>query len=185
MAVWLGLWFWASMAIDWAFEPPIIVREIILAAAGLGLAIAVYRFILRRAFVRLTDSHMAMVLERRFPEFGDSLLTTVALADRPAADTGFNSTMLADTRTCAEQRMCPPRPVGRSLRLPSRWSKNSVIALGLAASCPACSRGISGCARLVGRAEPDADRQDVAARPIWKSSASTRTAWPRLPPTSF
>ena len=52
VAVWLGLWFWASMAIDWTFEPLIIIREIILAAAGLGLAVAVYRFILRRAFVR-------------------------------------------------------------------------------------------------------------------------------------
>ncbi len=131
VAVWLGLWFWASMAIDWGFEPPVIIREIILVLAGIGLAAAVYHFILRRAFVRLTDSHMAMVLERRFPEFNDSLLTTVVLGDRPAAETGFNRAMLADTSRRAEQHVAAA-PVGEvfdSLPLVRKF----VIALGLAA----------------------------------------------------
>jgi hypothetical protein len=131
VAVWLGLWFWASMAIDWAFEPPRIVREIILALAGVGLAAAVYYFILRRAFVRLTDSHMAMILERRFPEFNDSLLTTVVLSDRPAEETGFNRTMLADTSRRAEGHVsaAPVNEVFDSLPLVRKF----VIALGLAA----------------------------------------------------
>ncbi len=131
MAVWLGLWFWASIAIDWAFEPPIIIREIILAAAGLGLAAAVYYFILRRAFVRLTDSQMAMVLERRFPEFNDSLLTTVVLGDRPEAETGFNRAMLADTSRRAEQHVAAAEvgEVFDSMPLVRKF----VIALGLAA----------------------------------------------------
>jgi hypothetical protein len=131
VAVWLGLWFWASIAIDWVFEPPVVIREIILAAAGLGLAVAVYHFILRRAFVRLTDSHMAMVLERRFPAFNDSLLTTVGLTDRPTAETGFNATMLADTSRRAAQHVSGA-PVGEVFDSKPLVRK-FIVALGLAA----------------------------------------------------
>jgi hypothetical protein len=130
VAVWLGLSFWVSLAIDWVFEPPVVIREIVLAAAGLGLAVAVYYFILRRAFVRLTDSQMAMVLERRFPGFNDSLLTTVVLHNRSATETGFNRTMLADTSRRAEQSVAAA-PVGEVFDCMPLVRK-LVIALGLA-----------------------------------------------------
>ena len=76
LAVWLGLWFWISLGIDWFFEPPRPLRIALLGVAGLGLAVAIFVYILRRAFVRLSDTSMATLLERRFPAFNDSSLTT-------------------------------------------------------------------------------------------------------------
>jgi hypothetical protein len=130
IAVWLGLWFWMSMAIDWFFEPPRLVREILLAAGGLGLAGALFVYILRRAFVSLSDSNMATVLERRFPEFNDSLLTTVALAGQSAVQTGFNPDMLANTGRRAEQNMGAARVA--DVFDPMPWVRKLVVALGLA-----------------------------------------------------
>ncbi len=79
MAVWVGAAFWGSMALDWCFELPRPLRVAVLAVAGIGLAVVLFRFILRRAFVRLSDGNMATLLERQFPQFNDSLLTSVLL----------------------------------------------------------------------------------------------------------
>jgi hypothetical protein len=76
---WLGAAFWLSLAIDWFFEPPAAVRVFLLLAVAGVLAAIVFRQIVRRAFVRLTDANMATVLERRFPQLNDSLLTAVGL----------------------------------------------------------------------------------------------------------
>jgi hypothetical protein len=81
---WLGIAFWASLAIDRLFEPPPSVRAIVLGVAALGLGWLLFRLVLRRAFARLTDRNMAMLLERRFPQFDESLLTAVELAEGPA-----------------------------------------------------------------------------------------------------
>ena len=106
VAVWLGAAFWGSMAIDWCFEPPRLVRECLLAVAGIGLAVVLFRFILRRAFVRLSDGNMATILERQFPQLNDSLLTSVMLLDRSSEQlSGVNPQMLADTSSLAQQRM--------------------------------------------------------------------------------
>ena len=82
---WLGAAFWATLAIDWFFEPPPAVRAAMLGAIGLVLAAVVVQLIGRRAFVRITDSNAATVLERRFSELDDSLLTAVML-DRTATE---------------------------------------------------------------------------------------------------
>ncbi len=131
-AVWMGLWFWASMAIDWFFEPPRLVREVLLAAGAIGLAAALFIYILRRAFVHLSDSNMATLLERRFPDFNDSLLTTVVLAGRSAEQTGFNPAMLADTGRRAEQNMASARVA--EVFDPMPWARKLTVALGLAAA---------------------------------------------------
>ena len=128
-AVWLGAAFWGSMAIDWMFEPPHAVRAVILALAGMGLAVVLFLFILRRAFVRLSDDNLATVLERQFPQLNDSLLTSVSLQARPSALSGFNPAMLACTSYVAQQRLkdvslsrvFDPMPIVRKI----------VIALGL------------------------------------------------------
>lgn len=130
MAVWVGAAFWGSMALDWMFEPPRPVRAAVLVAAGLGLAVVLFLFILRRVFVRLSNRNMATVLERQFPQLNDSLLTSVSLLDRPVGPTGFNPEMLAHTGNLARQRLenvplsqvFNPMPVVRKV----------VIALGLA-----------------------------------------------------
>ncbi len=105
MAVWLGAAFWGSMALDWIFELPRPVREAMLAAAGTGLAVVLFLFILRRAFVRLSNRNMATLLERQFPQLNDSLLTSVSLLDPPIEPSAFNPQMLAHTSNLARQRL--------------------------------------------------------------------------------
>jgi hypothetical protein len=81
-ATWLGVAFWGNLAIDWFFEPPSWVRVAMLGVVGLVLAGVLVHLIGRRAVTPLTNSNMAMVLERRFPHLNDSLLTAVVLTDR-------------------------------------------------------------------------------------------------------
>lgn len=94
----LGLAFWASLAVDWLFEPPRPIRVAILAAAGGALAILLFELIGRRAFIPLSDSSMALLLERRYTAFRESLLTAVELAPREADEA--TRRMLA--HTCRE-----------------------------------------------------------------------------------
>ena len=98
---WLGAAFWITLALDWWIEPPALARQIMIGAVGVVLLYLVYRFIFRRAFVRLADTNLAVLLERRFRNFGDSLVTTVELADHPDHATGFNPQMLAHTQSDA------------------------------------------------------------------------------------
>ena len=97
---WLGVAFWATLAIDWFFEPPAAVRAAMIVVIVAVFAGIVLQLIGRRAFVRMTDSNMATVLERRFRTFDDSLLTAVVLGGRAADGVEFNPEMLA--QTCRE-----------------------------------------------------------------------------------
>jgi hypothetical protein len=96
--LWLGAAFWITLAVDWFFEPPVWMRASILAIVGIVLAVIVVQRIVRRIFVRITDDNAAMVLERRFPQLGDSLLTGVSLTGLCTDE--VDSAMLA--RTCDE-----------------------------------------------------------------------------------
>ncbi len=94
----VGASFWISLAFDWLFEPPMALRVVELVALAAGLGYVLYRFLLARLFVRLQDHNMAVLLERRFGQFHDSLLTAVELAEQPEHAAGFNADMLAHTR---------------------------------------------------------------------------------------
>lgn len=77
----LGIGFWFALGADWLFEPPPIVRQALVAAVvAMGLFCLGW-LALRRSRVRLTDRGMAMLLERRFRDLDDSLLTAVELTD--------------------------------------------------------------------------------------------------------
>ncbi len=93
----VALVFWASLWVDWFFEPSVLVRKLLLGASVLGIAAAAYRAIGRRAFVPLPDHSMAILLERRFSEFDDSLLTAVELTARPTDANDCNPAMLDAT----------------------------------------------------------------------------------------
>lgn len=79
---WLGVAFWATLAADWFFEPSSTARIVMLAAVGVILIVVLVRLIGRRIFVPITDSNAATLLERRFPQLNDSLLTAVVLSNR-------------------------------------------------------------------------------------------------------
>lgn len=97
---WLGLAFWISLGLDWLFEPPRAVRAVILALIGVILLGLLVQLILRRAFVSMSNSNMATLLERRFSKLDDSLLTAVFLTGHHLDPAKCNPAMLA--RTCRE-----------------------------------------------------------------------------------
>ena len=102
---WLGAAFWMTLAVDWFFEPPVLVRILIFCAAVTVLAVILTRQIGRRAFVPLTDANMATVLERRFPQLNDSLLTAVMLCGRQEGHEDCNAAMLSLACQDAAQRI--------------------------------------------------------------------------------
>jgi len=125
VAVCLGGAFWASLALDWFFEPAAPIRILALGAVAVLLGIVVFRSILARAFVPLSDRNMAMLLERRFPELGDGLLTAVELVDCDLDAAGCNRAMLerttrsaaASARQVRAGAVFNPAPLGRSVIL--------------------------------------------------------------------
>jgi hypothetical protein len=98
--VWLGLTFWIGLAIDYlpilvgATEMPGEARAVLLCIVAVVLAIILYRWVLRRTFVRLADRSMAVLLERQFEDFHDSLVTTVEMKEHPDHARDFNPEML-------------------------------------------------------------------------------------------
>lgn len=127
---WLGVAFWGTLALDWFFEPSAAVRGMMLTGVAVVLAGILVQLIGRRAFVRITDSNAATILERRFPQLNDSLLTAVVLANRAESGAGVESFDDAEitrqmlVQTCGEaatriesvdlKLVFNPRPLWRS-----------------------------------------------------------------------
>lgn len=101
--IWVAMMFWISLGLDYlpvlvgASEMPALARGILLLGTGGFLAFILYQWILRRAFVRLGDRSMALLLERRFSDFHDSLVTSVELADLPDHASPFSRELLGKT----------------------------------------------------------------------------------------
>lgn len=127
---WMGLVCWVTLLADWFFEPSAPVRVGLLLAAGVGLLIVVLEFIVRRAFRPLSDSTLALLLERRYRQFQQTLLTTVELRDRPAQADGHSPEMLAATAQQAAERAAGIEP--RAVLNPRPLRNWSAAAAGLA-----------------------------------------------------
>ena len=102
--VWIGLTFWVTYLIDYwllvrgfAIEFPWHGRAVLLVITGAVLGFILYRWILRRAFVRMADRSMAILLERQFKDFHDSLVTSVEMAEQPDHASEFSQDMLNHT----------------------------------------------------------------------------------------
>jgi hypothetical protein len=104
VAMVLGLAFWLSLVFDWLFEPPWQFRAVMMAVVAAVVGYVIDRFILRRVFRPIDDKNLAVLLERRFRDYQDGLLTTVELGARPDHATEFNPEMLARTRREAARR---------------------------------------------------------------------------------
>jgi hypothetical protein len=93
--------FWVGMLLDWMFEPSPQVRIATMIGVGIvGLWVA-YRQLLRRAFVSLPDASLAVLLERRFPQLKDQLLTSVDLATGDDHSAVYHPEMVTRTRSAA------------------------------------------------------------------------------------
>src|SRR5438876_1128204 len=109
VGVYLALWFWIGLAldfgvfkafhVDWVQELPKGVRGGLLAVLVLGLLAVVAVKVVRRLLVEFRPPALALVLERRFPQqLGDRLITAVELADLDrAAEQGYSRAMIEQT----------------------------------------------------------------------------------------
>lgn len=105
IVIWLGLVFWVGLALDYlpvtfgASEMPVEARIVLLSIAGLGTFWIFFRTVLGRLFVSMPYRSLALLIERRFPQFGESLLTTVEASEakEPVADE-HEQQMLDQTR---------------------------------------------------------------------------------------
>jgi hypothetical protein len=115
----LALWFWIGLFIDYGFfkvfgvdfvqELPWGLRAGVLFVVVAALIAVVGLKVAWRLFREFNDPAVAMVLERRFPEqLGDRLITAVELADvRKAATYGYSPAMIEQTIQEASERVEP------------------------------------------------------------------------------
>jgi len=114
LVVWWALTFWVFMAIDyspvllWASELPRGLRSVLLVGVLGGYAWIILYQLLGRLWVRLSDRSLALVVERRFPQFADSLITSVELAagNHPL----LTLQMLVETHARARQNLPTVKP---------------------------------------------------------------------------
>jgi hypothetical protein len=101
--IWFGLTFWIGLALDYlpvlagASEMPREARAVVLLVIAAVLAWIMYRWVFRRALVPLTNRSMALLLERQFRSFDDSLVTSVELTEQPSHAEQFDPRMLQQT----------------------------------------------------------------------------------------
>src|SRR5581483_9502132 len=114
--IFLALWFWIGLALDYGFfklfrldwveELPAAFRAVLLWGILVGfLALLVFRLFFRLLH-SLSNRALALVLERRFPiELNDRLITAVELSDPVMADRyGYSGEMVEKTiRDAADQ----------------------------------------------------------------------------------
>src|SRR5947207_1672604 len=63
----IGVMFWLGLALDWYFEASADTRRIAIVAAACITSYVCYRYLLRRLIVPISDTSLAILLERRFP----------------------------------------------------------------------------------------------------------------------
>ncbi|MCH2130337.1 MAG: hypothetical protein MK179_14425 [Pirellulaceae bacterium] len=110
-ANWLGIMFWLGLAIDYlpvlcgASEMPWGARCFLLVLVVAVFLLIVIRWIVRRIVVRMPDRSMALLLERQFGEFRDSLVTAVELSADKTFDTPRAQEMLSTSQQQALQQL--------------------------------------------------------------------------------
>jgi hypothetical protein len=117
LVLYLSLWFWIGLlldygffkvfTIDWVQELPWGFRACVLAVLTAGLLAVVVTKVLLRLLREFRDAALALVLERRYPRLlGDRLITAVELADPRLAETyGFSQAMIDQTIADAIERV--------------------------------------------------------------------------------
>jgi hypothetical protein len=131
LAVLLGAAFWAGLAADWMFEPSPRVRRMGLMILGFAAAYVFYRYLLRRALVRITDASAAALLERRFPALGDHVLTAVDVASQPERAAAYHPELMYETQRSAAHAVAGVDPAKLFNRGPMIKVVGAAALLGL------------------------------------------------------
>ena len=110
-AIWLGAMFWVGLAIDYlpvllgASEMPWNARLNLLLLVAAVLLYITLRWILSRLLVRMSDRSMALLMERQFGVFHDSLVTVVELAGHRSDASDVTQKMLFHSEQHALQQL--------------------------------------------------------------------------------
>lgn len=128
---------WTALTIDWLIEPPPWARAAAMIAT-LGLcAWLVGTRLVARLLVPLPDDSLALAVERRHPELGDSLSTAVDLAsDRAAADVDHELVARTTAEAVARLDRIRPGSVFRLRRL-ATLAAAAAVAIGATAGAAA------------------------------------------------
>lgn len=124
----LGIAFWISLAIDYNFELPQVVRGLILFGTGCLFLCTLVVWILLRLFREIKLRALALVLERRFPNLNDRLVTVVELAESPPENASLTASMLRRVADEVSQ-------LTSSLRLREVFNIRPLLRATLAAVC--------------------------------------------------
>ena len=99
----LGLAFWLGLGLDWLFEPPREVRILMFAGLTVALVFVAVKLLFQRAFRRLSNTSLALLLERSFPQFNESLVTTIESMDQPPSGVVGKEQLLQRSREVADE----------------------------------------------------------------------------------
>ena len=129
MLIAVGIAFWVTLFLDWSFEPSPAIRVamwgVVLAAVGY----VAWRRLFSRLFARLSDSNLALLLERSFPQIEQSLITTVQAGQRRNWFSDQQTELLANTSRVAKQKLSQV-PLRRVFRYqPLLWKALAAILL--------------------------------------------------------
>jgi len=92
IGIWVMAAFWAFGLIDYlptrfgADESPSLVRMIMLAILGAGVAALVYHFFWNRWLVHWSNDALALAIEKHYPDFKSSLVTTVQASSAASSE---------------------------------------------------------------------------------------------------
>ena len=145
VGLFLVLWFWIGLVFDygifklflfdWVQETPWAARLTVLLLVLSGLTALLLMSVVLRLFREFSDSAMALVLEKRFPDIlGDRLITAVELSDPEAAEAfGYSPMLVRETIHEAAERVdqVPINQVFDWKRLVRRAVLIGVLSLGL------------------------------------------------------
>lgn len=130
----LGALFWFSLALDWSYfrfqraELPLWVRFLV-EVAGISLCLVLFvGWVALRFWRGFRNRALALVLEKRFPELNDRLITAIELSDSNVPQPQLTRAMLA--RTVSEVGA-----TASGLDLGSVFDKRPLVRAGLSASC--------------------------------------------------
>jgi hypothetical protein len=113
----VALWFWIGLVLDygifkaflfdWVQETPWAARLTMLVLVLSGLLALLLLKVVLRLFREFSDTAMALVLEKRFPDLlGDRLITAVELSDPEAAkEFGYSPMLVRETIREASERV--------------------------------------------------------------------------------
>ena len=105
IAIILGLAFWLGLAIDWTFEPTPTTRRVMWLATGFASLLVAYRYLLAPLGTKLSNTSLALLLERNFPDLQQSVITTVEADGKSAKLPEINASLLDQTSESAAQRL--------------------------------------------------------------------------------